>query len=121
MVIKWSQLVIPDLVQEFKQSAMTYYSACDDENFRKQKVKVKHTNKIIEALDCFGAEGRLALVPLLDDPDQGIRVVAAAFLLKRFPEQAIAALEEVRKGPTYFPRMDAWSFLDSYAKGKWCR
>ncbi|WP_296714222.1 hypothetical protein [Rhodoblastus sp.] len=121
MAIKGSQPAIPDLVEELKQSAMTYYSACDDENFRKQKVEVKHTSKIIEALDCFGAEGRLALVPLLDDPDQGIRVVAAAFLLKPFPERAIAALEEVRTGPTYFPRMDAWNFLESYTKGKWRR
>jgi hypothetical protein len=112
---------IPDLVEKFKQSAIAYYSACDDENFRKQKVEVERGNKIVEALDAFGAEGRLALIPLLDDPDQGIRVVAAAFLLKVIPGRATAVLEEIRRGPTYFPRMDAWTFLDSYSAGKWDR
>lgn len=112
---------IPDLIENFKQSAIAYYSACDDENFRKQKVEVEDGNKIVEALDAFGVEGRLALIPLLDVADQAIRVVAAAFLLKVIPDRATAVLEEIRKGPTYFPRIDAGDFLESYAEGKWDR
>ena len=110
---------IPDLVEQFKQSAIAYYSACDDEIFKKQEVAGKRVNQIVQDLDSFGVEGRLALIPLLDDADQGIRALAAAFLLKVIPERAIAVLEEIRKGPTLFPKMHAGDFLDSYAKGKW--
>jgi hypothetical protein len=121
MATKGSHQNIQDLIEEIKQSTKAYYSACDDENFRKQKAEVDHANKIIDALDSFGVEGRLALTPLLDDADQGIRVVAAAFLLKVIPDRAIAVLEAIRKGPTYFPRIDAGRFIDSYVAGKWSR
>jgi len=108
-----------DLVGKFKQSAIDYYLACDDENFAKQKKLVDRRREIIQRLDAFGAQGRLALMPLLADEDQGVRVLAAAFLLKVNPDEAIPVLREISKGPTYFQRIAAGSFLDSYAKGKW--
>jgi hypothetical protein len=121
MVKKGHPRTIPDLVEDFKQSAIGYYSACDDDNFAKQKKLVNRRREIIEELDAFGTQGRLALTSLLDDADQGVQVLAAAFLLKVSPEQAIPVLHEISKGPTYFPRIDAGGFLDSYAKGKWNR
>ncbi|MDI9849930.1 DUF2019 domain-containing protein, partial [Rhodoblastus sp. 17X3] len=104
-----------------KQSAIDYYSACDDDNFAKQKKVVDRRREIVRKLDAFGTQGRLALMPLLADADQGVRVLAAAFLLKVSPEQAIPVLREISKGPTFFPRIAAGNFLDSYAKGKWNR
>lgn len=119
MTLKVSHVTNAALVTKFKQSAAAYYSACDAENFKKQKQEVGRTNEIIKSLDSFGPEGRLALVPLLDDADHGIRTVAAAFLLKVIPVRATAVLEDIRKGLTHFPRMDAGRLLESYAKGKW--
>ncbi len=121
MARKDSQATIPDLIELFKQYTADYYSARDDDEFKKQKNAVTHVNKIVESLDTFGAEGRLALIPLLDDPDQGIRTFAAADLLKVIPERAVAVLKEIERGPTYFPRITAGNFLESYAKGKWPR
>jgi hypothetical protein len=110
-----------DLVEQLKQSAVAYYSACDNEDFKKQKIEVNRGFAIVEALDRYGIEGRLAMIPLLGDADQGIRVVAAAFLLKVSPDQAIATLKEIRESPTFFERIDAGDFLDLYAAGKWDR
>jgi hypothetical protein len=121
MAKKSLQQKFPNLVEKFKQSAMDYYSACDSEAFSKQKIVIGRTNKIVDSLDSVGDEGRLALVPLLDDSDQGIRVLAAAYLLKLIPHQAIAVLKDVEKGLTIFPRIDAGRFLESYARGKWGR
>lgn len=109
---------IDNLIEMFRQSAIDYYVACDNEEFKKQKVEVNRGKNIAERLDSFGENGRLALAPLLDDPDQGVRVVAAFFLLKTNPERAIAALEDVRKSPTFFQRIDAGNFLEGYAQGK---
>ncbi len=110
---------IEDLVEKYKRSTQAYYSACDDDNFAKQKTMGLRVNKIVQELDSIGVDGRLALIPLLDDADQGIRTFAAADLLKIMPERAIPVLEEIRNGLTYFPRYDAGKFLDSYAAGKW--
>jgi hypothetical protein len=110
---------IRELVEKFKQESLSYYSACDDEHFAKQKTAGRRVNQIVHDLDSCGMEGRRALIPLLDDADQGVRVLAAAFLLKVSSERAITVLDEISKGPTIFPRLDAGNFLDSYAEGKW--
>ncbi len=121
MAKKYAQQTIQDLVERFKQSAIDYYSACDSENFARQKRVIGRTNEIIDSLDSVGSQGRLALIPLLDDSDQGVRVVAAAYLLKVIPDRALAVLKEIQTSLTIFPRIDAGDFLDSYAKGKWGR
>jgi len=116
-----SQRTIQDLIEIYKQSTTAYYDACDNDDFARQKTAGRRVNQIAQDLDSFGAEGRLALIPLLDDADQGIRTFAAADLLKFIPERAIAVLNEIARGPTYFPRITAGNFLESYAKGKWPR
>ena len=121
MVKKRFPSTIQGLVAEYKQFTVDYYTACEGENFEKQKKAGSRVNQIVLDLDSFGAEGRLALVPLLDDADQGVRVFAAADLLRVMPERAVAVLEEIRKGPTIFPRLDAISFLKSYTEGRWGR
>jgi hypothetical protein len=121
MIEEDNQQTIQHLIEKFKQSAIDYYSACDDDNFAKQKTVGERRSEIIRKLDAFGTQGRLALMPLLDDTDQGVRVLAAAFLLKVSPERAIPVLREISEGPTFFPRIGAGGFLDSYAKGKWNR
>jgi hypothetical protein len=121
MTWKEPQPAIPELVEKFKQSTRGYDSARDDDDFKKQEIAGTHVNKIIADLDSVGSEGRLALIPLLDDADQGIRTFTAAFLVGIIPERAIAVLTEIAKGPNYFPRITAGNFLDSYAKGKWPR
>ena len=121
MARKEPQPTITELVEKFKQSTRAYYSARDDDDFKEQEIAGTHVNKIIADLDSVGSEGRLALIPLLDATDHGIRTFTAAFLVEVIPERAIAVLTEISKGPTYFPRITAGNFLDSYAKGKWPR
>ena len=121
MIKKNSKHTIQTLVEKYKQSTIDYYLACYDDNFAKQKTAGSHVNQIAKTLDTFGDEGRLALISLLDDPDHGVRTFVAADLLKIDPKRAIPVLEEISKGATYFPRLDAGSFLESYAKGNWGR
>ncbi|MGP8169731.1 hypothetical protein [Rhodoblastus sp.] len=109
---------IKTIVEKYKESATAYYAALDDDNFTKQKFEMDSVNKIVEMLDSFGVEGRLALIALLDDANQGIRVLAAAFLLKEIPDRAIAVLKEIQVGQTIYPRLTAVGFLRSYAEGK---
>lgn len=118
---KGSPRTIEGLIEKYRRSTLAYFAACDDDAFAKQKTYGLRVKQIVEDLDSFGTDGRLALIPLLDDADQGIRTFAAADVLKVAPERAIAVLEEIRKSPTYFPRLAAERFLDSYAEGKWGR
>lgn len=121
MTKKGSHPTILDLISQYKQATTTYFEACDNEHFKTQKAEMDRVNRIVDALDSFGAAGRLALIPLLDDADQGIRVLAAAYLLKVIPDRAVAVLKEIQRGQTIFPKLTAGEFLDSYAKGKWPR
>ena len=114
-----SKPTIQAIVEEYKQTAIEYYAACDDENFAKQETAVARVKRIVQDLDAIGVEGRLALIPLLDNDHQGIRVFAAADLLKLIPNRAITVLTEIRQGQTIFPRLTAGEFLRSYAKGQW--
>ena len=79
---KGSHPTILDLIKNYKQSTKAYFGARDNEQFHKQKLAMDRVNRVVEALDSFGVEGRRALIPLLADADQGIRVFAAADLLK---------------------------------------
>jgi hypothetical protein len=47
----------------------------------------------LEGLDL----GRTALLPLLDDPDAGVRASAGAYLIKLMPERAIPVLRDVEE------------------------
>jgi hypothetical protein len=62
-----SHPTILDLLKNYKQSMTAYFEARDNEQFDKQKVTVDRVDRIVEALDFFGVEGRRALIPLLDE------------------------------------------------------
>jgi len=69
-------------------------------------------DEIIHQLDKLDP-GRAALVPLLGDPDAGVRAYAGAYLIKLMPDRAIPVLRDVEENEdansahftAYFARM----------------
>jgi hypothetical protein len=59
--------------------------------------KISHQMNLIgSALDAIGS-GRLALAPLLDHRDAGVRASAGAFLIALMPDRVVPILSEVAK------------------------
>ena len=50
----------------------------------------------IKQLKPYGADGRQAIMRLMNDPDPGVRVMAASEMLNDRPDLAIPALEFIR-------------------------
>ena len=81
----------------------------------------RHARKYIaawEALRAFGAQGRDALLPLLDDPRPSIAVMAAAFLLRHAPDRSLAVLR-AWAGTPGFPGFEAQETLSRWEDGSW--
>jgi hypothetical protein len=57
------------------------------------------------------------LVPLLADPEWGVRVFAAGCLVRVMPERALVVLKDVRASPTR-ERMRAADMLWKYEHGE---
>jgi hypothetical protein len=56
---------------------------------------ILQTNAIANALDAIGSGRRLALAPLLDHPDVGVRASAGAYLVALMPDRVISTLREI--------------------------
>lgn len=107
------------LVDRFKRAAMATNFGYRDEDHAMQLAGLRAVDRAAKGLDLlFGPEGRLALVPLLDDPDLSISVFAAGYLIKIMPERALAVLKDIEvRGPTEV-RMTAGGILDDHERGE---
>jgi len=83
------------LIERFKHAALVAHYGHEDEDDPMQIAGIKAAERAAQGLDAMGPDGRRALVPLLDDPDWGIRAYAAGYLVRLFPERALAVLEEI--------------------------
>jgi hypothetical protein len=105
-------------VCQFRAGARVYDGGYELEDINIQRAGLKAMKAVVKELDLLGgAKGRNALIPLLDDPDEGVRVHAAAFLLKRLPERAVAVLTEIDERSLTRTQMTASKMLDSHKRG----
>jgi hypothetical protein len=116
MLIKQEPAFIRHLIGQFKRGAIVAHFGYEDENYAMQRVGLKSAQQVVTVLDTY-EDGREALVPLLDDPDQGIRVIAASHLLKTMPERALAVIEEIHERCPTEARLTAASILISREAG----
>jgi hypothetical protein len=58
---------------------------------------VDQMNAIAEALDAIGGNRRLALTPLLDHQNVGVRASAGAYLLASMPDRVLPILREIEQ------------------------
>lgn len=102
---------------KFQRAAIVAHYGYEDEDTAMQSAGIRAAKRAIEVLDAIGPEGRLALAPLLESADWGVRVFAAGYLVKVMPERALAILEEIRaKCPTQ-ARMTASRMLRRHQAG----
>ncbi len=81
----------------------------------------EHARRYMEAFErlrCAGNEGREALVPLLADPRDEVRAMAAAFLLRHRYVEARQVLEELARGEGMVA-FSAGETLKRWAEGAW--
>ena len=106
------------VVKRFKHAAIALHYGYEDEDEAMQLAGIDGVKRAIQNLDAFGADARLALVPLLDDADQVVRALAARHLIKVMPERALAILKDIYlRGPTQ-ARFVASSLLEQYERGE---
>jgi hypothetical protein len=105
------------IVEQFKRGANRYHEGREDEDIQVQGEGKKDVFSALRALDALGPHGRDALIPLLDDPNPGIRVYAAGSLVKRMPELALPVLEDIKDYCITLAHRSASDMLWKYGKG----
>jgi hypothetical protein len=111
-------LTVADLVRRYRQAAIEHtrssdLATCDPDGANRAHDQLHHTYKLLRQTH----EGRQALVSLMDDPDPGVRMWAAAHSLQWETEKAKAVLQELIQvgGLLGF---EAEMTLKEYAKGR---
>jgi hypothetical protein len=115
---KKSNLFARVLIDRFRQSAMVADFGYQQEDHAMQLAGLRAVDRAAKQLDMLcGPEGRLELVPLLDDPDMSIAVFAAGYLIKLMPERALAVLNDIERRGHVEVRMTAGSILRQHEWG----
>ncbi len=90
------QARVASLVERFKTGALLFEEGHEDEDNDLQEKGRAAAHGAVRELDALGPHGRDALIPLLDDPDPGIRVCAAAHLVNVMPQRAVTVLKDIQ-------------------------
>jgi hypothetical protein len=114
--MKADEVIIPAMTAQFKRAAIVYHWGYEYDDARMQFAGKKSAEEAISALDTC-KDGRLALVPYLDDPDPSVRVMAAGYLVKVMPERALAVLKELDERCMTRAHMTAFWFLQRHENG----
>jgi hypothetical protein len=109
-------LSIAFVAGQFKRAAMVTHFGYQDEGM--QLAGIDGVKRAIQNLDAFGADARSALVHLLDDADQLVRVLAARHLIKVLPERALAILKDIHLRGSTEARLTASAILQKYERGE---
>lgn len=109
--------IITSLVQAFRRAAIVYDYGGEDELRSLQFIGLRQAKATVSLLDDYGPDGRLSLVPLLEDREPGARVLAAGYLIERMPERALAVLREIDQTVDTRAGMTAYWMLQRYERG----
>lgn len=86
---------IAELVEGFREDALLHYDGEEDEGSDVSALNGVYDKRgTFAALKAIGPQAVAALRPLLDDPDIGVRVSAATYLLPSMPAMALPVLNE---------------------------
>jgi len=95
-----SSLSNAELVRRFAEISRKQLGCLELSDIRGYNRLYDRKDAIEAVLKSRGAEARLELAPLLEDPDLHVRFNAAHALLSLCPARARAALEEIAKDPS---------------------
>lgn len=108
--MKADEVIVPMMLTQFRRAATVYHWGREQEDADMESVGIKSAQEAAEALEAC-KDGRLTLVPFLDDTDPSVRVFAAGFLVKVLPERALAVLNEMDERCPTDAHMTAFWFL----------
>jgi hypothetical protein len=106
------------LIERFKHAALVAHYGHEDEDDALQIAGINAAERAVQGLDAIGPDGRRALIPLLDDPDWGIRAYTAGYLVRLFPDRALAVLEEISTRAPTAARMTACRMQIAHEQGR---
>lgn len=112
------ELLIEKLVLEFSSNVMAQSDALVRGESTAGNRHAKRYIKAFLSLRSLGDRGRDALVPLMYDARDDVRVLAAAYLLRHRHDAARAVLEELAK-PGSRVAFSASETLKRWAEGNW--
>lgn len=106
------------LIERFKRAAIVTDFGYEDKDDAMQCAGIDALHRAVGGLDAIGPQARLALVPLLDDPNWGIRVFAAGYLVKLIPERALMVLNDIRARCPTSAQMTAFHMVRRHENGE---
>ena len=112
---------IAAIFDRFRAAALLYQHGLF---LRSNRIESKGLDGIQAAkkeLDALGPDGRRELIPLLDDPDPGIRVMATPYVYPFVPERVLAVLNEIDKNCETDATMTAFHYLNQIERGAFRR
>lgn len=115
---KTPRLLMRSLIGKFRRAAIVYHYGAYDEDHAITRAGGRAVHRAVKAIEVCAYEGRLALLPLLDDPDPCVRVFAAGFLVKITPERALPVLQDIKESWEVMQCRTASEMLFKYGKGE---
>ncbi|MDE1149426.1 MAG: hypothetical protein PW843_22965 [Azospirillaceae bacterium] len=89
------QARVATLIGDFRAATTQYFQAAFLDHHRTMKKYLKAMGVAVRTLDTVPPDGRMEMLPLLDDPDDGIRSYAAAYLFSQMPDRAKAIWDDI--------------------------
>lgn len=107
------------LVEKFEENVLKQNSCIRDSNPTEgNKAAKKYIKAFKDLIDQFGDEGRDKLAELLKNPDEGVRAMAAAFLMRYKTLESKKVLSEIAAGKG-FVAFGAGETLKRWQEGTW--
>jgi hypothetical protein len=103
--------VVSSAIGQFKHAAIVADFGYRDEDEAMQIAGQQSAARAVRALESLSTDGRMALIPLLEDADLAIRVLAAGYLVKVIPEQALTVLKQINEARSEEASITAFRLL----------
>ena len=84
-------------LRNFREAVEKYYQAADLYDYDTERRWIGELIRTARALDALRPGGRNALLPLLEDANPGVQVMAAIYLLNWVPEPALRVLRDIEE------------------------
>jgi len=103
---------LEELIEIFRNGLIHKNRGFDEEDKKMEREGFRMQVAAIKRIDKFGEVGRQALVKLMNtDPEQGVRIWAAAELMDDRPEVALPVLKDMHENGKFKLRSAAWALL----------
>jgi plasmid maintenance system killer protein len=110
---------IDRLINDFVEAAKNSYEATLSGNSRKANIQAKRIHQVFAKITMIGDSAREALLKQVDNEDDAVASLAAAYSLKYNTEKAKAALKRISENNTGILGFGAEQALERWKEGTW--